>query len=257
MKAFSYKRLNDTAAAKRNFNEYFTRQNPDKIEGGDYAAYAGLLVNYPNNEALVMEYTNKAIALDTLPANKASYVATIAAAYEAQQNSKMAGIYYGKLLDVKKNISNVDIFNAGYQFYNAAMYDSTNKYFTKYTEKFPEDIMGYYMLANSNSIIDSTQTLGLAVPYYEKTIEIALKDTSAPRAIERAITSYKYFVGYHANTTHDKAKAMAAVESALVLMPNDPTLLSYKEAIKGMPDTYTAPATKTGSGGASVNKKQK
>ena len=38
--------------------------------------------------------------------------------------------------------------------------------------------MGYYMFGNANASIDSTGTLGLAVPYYQKTMEIGEADTT-------------------------------------------------------------------------------
>lgn len=253
LKAFSYKRLNDTANANKNFNLYFTNQNPDKLEGGDYAAYAGLLVNYPNNEAKVLQYTNRAIMMDTIPANKVSYVTNIAKAYEAKQDYINAALWYAKLLDVKKNFSNVDIFNAGYNYYAANKFDSSNKYFTLYTQKYPEDIMGYYMLGNASAIIDSTGALGMALPYYQKTIDIGLADTTKPQAINRVINAYKFFIGYYANTVHDNAKALEYVDKGLALIPGDPTLTSYRDVLSKMP--ANSPSKKpAGSASSSTNK---
>ncbi len=237
LKAFSYKRLNDTANASKNFNQYFATQNPEKIEGGDYAAYAGLLVNYPNNEAKVAEYTNRAVMMDTLQANKVSYIQQVAKAYDEKQNYEQAAKWYSRLLNVKKNFSNVDIFNAGYNYYAANKMDSSNKYFTLYTEKYPDDIMGYYMLGNASAIIDSTGELGMAVPYYQKTIDIALADTSKPQAKNRLINAYKFFIGYYANTIHDNAKALEYVDRGLAIMPGDETLMSYREILSKAPQT--------------------
>jgi tetratricopeptide (TPR) repeat protein len=241
LKAFSYKRLKDTANANKNFQDYFAKQNPEKLQGGDYAAYASLLVNYPGNEMKVEEFTNRAVMMDTLAANKASYITTIAKSYEEAENFEGAAKWYARLLDVKKNFTNVDIFNAGYSYYAGNRFDSSNKYFTLYTEKYPEDIMGYYMLGNGSAQIDSTGSLGLAVPYYEKTIAIGLADTTKPQAINRVINAYKFFIGYYANAKKDFPKALEYIDRGLMLVPGDATLESYKAALSKQPAKKPAP----------------
>lgn len=244
LKAFSYKRLKDTANANKNFQDYFAKQNPDKLEGGDYAAYASLLVNYPGNEMKVEEFTNRAVMMDTVTANKISYINTIAKSYEEAENYAGAAKWYAKLLDLKKNYTNVDIFNVGYSYYAGNKFDSSNKYFTLYTEKYPEDIMGYYMLGNGSAQIDSSGKLGLAVPYYEKTIEIGLADTTKSQAISRVINAYKFFIGYYANAKGDYPKALEYVDRGLMLIPGDPTLVSYKAALSKQPAKKPTPAPK-------------
>ncbi|MEX0635389.1 MAG: tetratricopeptide repeat protein, partial [Ferruginibacter sp.] len=70
IKAFAYNRLNDTINAKSSFEEYFKRQNPDKIQSGDYSAYAALLLRFPGNETMAGELVNKAVELDSIEINK-------------------------------------------------------------------------------------------------------------------------------------------------------------------------------------------
>lgn len=248
IKAFAYNRLNDTANAKSSFEEYFNRQNPDKIEGGDYSAYAALLLKFPGNEAKVGELVEKAVALDSIVDNKAAYYKSLAAAYAAQKKYKEAAEWYGKVLTVKPNYSNVDIYNTGHNYYRAGLYDSTNAKFTLYVEKYPNDILGYYMLGNSNAIIDSTSEKGLAVPYYQKVIEIGEADTSKPATKARLITAYKYFIGYEYNVKKDQAAALSYVDKALALEPSDAQLLSFKEIIsKNDPKASASTPQKSGS----------
>ncbi len=235
LKAFAYKRLNDTLNANKNFQEYFAKQDPDKLEGGDYAAYGALLVNYPGNEMKVDEYTNRAVMMDTLAANKASYMSTIAKAYADQNNNMMAAKWYSRLLDVKKGFTNVDIFNAGYNYYAANKMDSSNKYFQMYVDKYPNDIMGYYMLGNANAVIDSTGALGTAIPYYNKTIEIGMQDSTKASNVTKIMNAYKFFIGYYANVKQDNATALEYVNKGLALVPTDPQLLSFKEILSKAP----------------------
>jgi tetratricopeptide (TPR) repeat protein len=231
LKALAYNRLHDSLNAKTNYEEYFKRQSVDKIGPGDYANYAALLLKFPGNEVKAGELTEKAVALDTIEANKVNYLKSLALAYSALKNDKEAGIWYGKIIGVKKNYSNVDLFNAGYNFYASNELDSSNKYFTLYTEKYPNDMLGYYMLGNANAIKDSTGVEGLAVPYYKKTIEIGEADSTQLGVKTRLLNSYKFFVGYYYNVKKSQDSALYYVNKALSIDPSDASMISNKEFI--------------------------
>ena len=102
------------------------------------------------------------------------------------------------------------------------------------------------MVANSSSVIDSTGELGLAVPYYQKVIEIGEADTTKPAAITRLVTAYKYFVGYEYNVKKDQAAALVYVNKGLALQPDDAQLLSFKEIISKNDPKSSASAQKKG-----------
>lgn len=231
IKAFAYNRLNDTLNAKNSFEEYFKRQNPDKIQGGDYSAYAALLLRFPGNESKVGELVSKAVELDSIETNKVNYLKSLASAYDAQKKYKEAGDWYNKVLSVKKNSTKTDLYNAGYSYYRIGLFDSSNKIFTKYADLYPDDAFGYFMLGNTSAIIDSTSANGLAIPYYKKVIEIAEADITKPQAKARALTAYRYFIGYEYNINKDQAAALAYVEKALLLEPTDAQLLNFKDVI--------------------------
>lgn len=247
LKAYSYNRLKDSANAKTFFEQYFAKQSPDKIGGGDYSTYATILLKFPGNEAKAAGLIEQAVALDSIEANKVNYLKQMALAYEAQKNSLEAAKWYAKVIRVKKNYSNVDLFNAGYNFYVTGQFDSSNNYFNLYVDKYPEDILGYYMLGNANASIDSTGTLGLAVPYYKKTVEIGEADTTKANAKTRLMNAYKFFVGYYYNVKKMQDSSLIYVNKALVLDPSDAQMISNKEFIsKNDPNkpVKKAPATK-------------
>lgn len=231
LKAYAAVKLGDTTGAKNAFEKYFQIQKINKIGPRDYATYASILWGYPGNESKVAELIDKAVAADSIEANKAAYLKWLAGEYVKRKDYTEAGNLYGKVISVKPNYSNVDLFNAGYNFYVANKYDSSNRYFTLYTEKYPDDILGYYMLGNGNSAIDSTGALGLAIPYYNKTIEIGEKDTTKPNTINRLKVAYKFFVGYYFNVKKDKDSALLYANKALALDPADESMRSNKEFI--------------------------
>jgi len=231
LKAYAYNRLNDSVNAKTFFEEYLRRQNPDNIGAGDYATYAAVLYKFPGNEAKATEYINKAIASDTIEANRANYAKSVAVMFSNQNNYEEAGKWYGEVVDLKKNYSNVDLFNAGYNYYLGNMYDSSLRYFNMYIRKFPDDILGYYMVANANAVIDSTGELGLADSFYYKVIELGTADLTKANAKTRVLTAYKYFIGQQYNVKKNKDSALYFVDKALEIEPTDDQLLNFKEII--------------------------
>lgn len=244
LKALAYNKLGDSLKARDFYEEYFTRQSIDKIGPGDYASYATLLLKFPGNEDKAAELITKAVNLDTLEENKVAYLSSIANAYQDKKNYLAAGNWFNKIMDVKKNFNNVDLFNAGYAYYNGSQYDSSIKVFTRYTEKYPEDLFGYYMLGNSYSSLDTTGMLGLAVPYYQKVIEIGEADPTKPNTNTRLLVAYKYFMGYSFNVLKDQAASLAYADKALAIDPTDANVIQSREFISKNKPSGPPPAPK-------------
>ncbi|MFT3979969.1 MAG: tetratricopeptide repeat protein [Ferruginibacter sp.] len=248
LKAYSYNRLSDQSfkakdsvkgqeyllKAKDNFDEYLKRQNPDKIGAGDYSGYASILVKFPGNEEKAVDLVLKAVDMDSVEDNKIAYLKNIGSALNSQKKFGLAAKLYAKIVEIKtpkKTYSNLDLYNAGYPFYQNNQYDSTIKYFTLYTEKYPKDIFGYYMLGNASAVIDSNSTAGLAAPYYLKVVEIGEADLNASNVKPRLITAYRYFMGYEYNVKKNKAEALKYADKAVALAPEDASLKSNRDFI--------------------------
>ncbi|HMJ47075.1 MAG TPA: tetratricopeptide repeat protein [Ferruginibacter sp.] len=231
VKALAYNRLKDSVNAKANYDEYFKRQAPEKIGAGDYSSYAALLLKFPGNEVRAGELVEKAVALDTLEVNKIAYLKSLATAYEEQKKFREAADWFNKILAVKKNYGKTDLYYAGYDYFRAGYYPEAIAVFNKYTEKFPEDIFSYYMIGKANAAIDSTGALGLAVPFYQKAIEIGEKETDKEKVKNQLIGAYKFFIEYYYNQKKDQATALTYVEKALALDPTDAQLIANKDFI--------------------------
>lgn len=264
LKAYAYNRLSDQSFkakdsvkgqeylvnAKNFFEEYLKRQNPDNIGPGDYSGYADVLLKFPGNEAKAADLVSKAVALDSVVENKVSYLKSIAAAFNGAKNFAEAAKWYSRVVDVKADkASNLDFYNAGYSFYQNNQYDSTIKYFKLYSDKYPKDIFGYYMLANANAVIDSNSTLGLAAPYYQKVIEIGESDLTASNVKPRLLTAYRFFMGYEYNIKKNKEEALKYADKALGLYPDDAGLKTNRDFIQANdPNAPVKPAAKPKNG---------
>ncbi len=244
VKALAYNRLGDSLNAKKSYEEYFKKQLPSKVGAGDYSSYAMILLKFPGNEAEAAGYLEKAVALDSMENNKVSYLKTLANSYRTQKNFKESAKWFNQVLTVKKNYSNVDLYNAGYDYFRAGQFDSSVAVFSKYTAKYPDDIFGYYMIAKANGGIDTTLTTGLAASSYLKAIEVGEKIADKSKVKDQLIGAYTFMMQYSFNIKRDQATAVAYADKALALDPTDAQSIKNKEFVSKNDPNAKAPATK-------------
>lgn len=243
VKALAYNRLGDSVNAKASYDEYFKKQIPEKIGAGDYSSYATILLKFPGNEQQAAMYVNKAILLDTTESNRVSYLKALGNAYRNQKNYGESARWYNKIVDIKKNSSNLDLYNAGYDYFRAGRFDSSVIVFNKYTAKYPDDIFGYYMIAKANSGIDTTRTTGLAFNSYAKAIEVGERAPEKSKVKDQLSGSYLYMSQYYFEVKKDKATAMSYVDKALAIDPANSTAIALKDFImKNDPNARVASA---------------
>ncbi|HWH62033.1 MAG TPA: tetratricopeptide repeat protein, partial [Ginsengibacter sp.] len=146
LKAYSYDKMGDSINAKKYFDEFFSKINPDKIGPNDYATYGKVLLKIPagdslekvHNDSLAEIYIDKAVALDTVPANKLDYVKSTAESLVAAQKYAGAGKWYAKILTLKPDYGKVDLYYAGYNYYRGGNYKAADSVFKLYQTKYPE-----------------------------------------------------------------------------------------------------------------------
>ena len=247
--ALAFNRLGDSLKTKENFEEYFRRQKPEKIGSGDYAIYATNLLKFPGLEAEAGNWIEKAIALDSVEANKINYLKSMAAAYESRKQFREAGDWYSRILTIKSGFGKTDLYNAGYSYFRSGAYPEAISVFNKYVEKYPDDIFGYYMIAKSNAGIDTTSALGLAVPFYE--LAISKGQTDSVKNKDKLLVAYKYLTEYYYNIRKSKDTALYYIDKALILSPEDEELGKIREfisksdpAARKKPAPTTSPANK-------------
>lgn len=240
IEAYAYNKMGDSVNAKAKFEKYFQIADTATIGMGDYSTYAMVLLKFPGNDSIAGTYVDKAVALDTLEANKVTYIKAMAGNFEAQKKYKEAGDWYTKLVSIKKVPTKTDLYNAGYNYFRSGNYDSAITQFDVYSAKFPDDAFSYYMKGKAKWAVDSTMSKGLANADFEKAIAVGQGDRVKYKP--QLIGSYKYFVAYLANIKKDKAGAIAYCDSVLALDPADADALNNKTLISNM--NMNAPAPK-------------
>ncbi len=231
LKAYAYDKLGDSTGAKAAFENYLTRQKPEKVGVTDWQTYAKVLLKFPGNDSLAALSITKAVALDTTEKGKTELLKTMATYYEGQKMYKQAGDWYNRIVKEKANPSKTDLYYAGYNYFRSGNYDSSINVFNTYTQLFPDGAFGYYMLGKSKWAIDSTLELGLANDDFQKAIEVGLTDSV--KFQPQLVGSYKYFVVYNVYKK-DKAAALAYCDKILSLDPADSETTSNKAAIEKM-----------------------
>lgn len=223
LKAYAYDKLNDSANARKNFEEFFARVNPDNIGPKDYATYGKVLLSYPDQTAKATEYINKAIELDTVPQNKLNYVKDIAKNLYDKKDYAQAGKWYTKVLQMDTGYGKVDLYWAGYSDYLGNNYKQADSVFHIYQEKYPDDVLGFYLGARSREAMDTTGEKGLAKPLYEKIIAIADTIANKDSIKARLIPAYRYMVAYYYNIEKNVDSAYFYNQKVLQVDPNDAT----------------------------------
>jgi tetratricopeptide (TPR) repeat protein len=194
-----------------------------------YLEYAKNLLKIPGNELKAGNVIDKIVALDSVEANKISFLKLMAQAYEARKQFREAADWYAKIVQINKSPSKFDLNTVGFNYFKAGAYPEAAAAFTFSTTKFSDDPYAYNMIGKSNWAIDTTMELGLANPAFEKTIQLALVDSLKYKP--QLINAYKYFVAYHANVKKDNKIALEFTNKILSIEPNDAEAKIYLEAL--------------------------
>lgn len=228
--AYSAMKSNDTLKALEYANQYFSKEQPAKLIAADFELRAILTEAQPGAEKGAIDYYSIATEMDTLIANKIKYAtAIVKLAKKADMASKQA-YWLGKLYQWKEKTNNIDLFNWGLAHYTAAEYPQSDSVFTLYTERYPEDIFGYYWRAQANAAIDTALTEGLAVPHYQKVTEIGEIDKEKNKKM--LLKAYGYLGGYEANIRNDYVRSLMWFEKYLELDSENADAKRYAETLQ-------------------------
>jgi Putative Zn-dependent protease, contains TPR repeats len=231
IKAYAYDKAGDSLNAKNAFESLFQKLPADQLGPKDYSTYGKTLLKFPGSEAQAGTYIEKAIALDSLEADKIDDISSIAQSYLASKNYLEAGNWYRRVLTVKQNFGKVDLYNAGYNFYKGGDYKTADSIFNVYAEKYPTDVFGWFMRARASEGLDSTGANGLAKPYYEKVIQLTDTAVDKEKVKSQLISAYKYMVAYYYNVKNDRTTALQYTDKILALDPADATALANRTAL--------------------------
>jgi Flp pilus assembly protein TadD len=237
LKGYAYDKLNDSVNAVQAFKKFFELEKPEKIGPTDIETYSKNLLKFPGNEDLVGTLVDKGVAMDTSEAGKVALLKGMATRYEGIKNYATAADWYKKILNVKRNPTKTDIFNAANNYSRGGNYRASLDGWSMYTAKYPNETYGYYMTAVTQAKIDTTMELGLAAPGYQKVVDLgeAQWATDSVKVKAHLLNAYKYFIQYQANVKKDKKAAADFCAKYLAKEPADAEVVNIQKLL-------TAPA---------------
>lgn len=254
--AYSYSDQGDSVNAKKWLDDYFAKQKPEGFVPMDYSFRAQTLAKFPGNDAEAFKSFEKAIQMDTAVQNKLVLMNQASDLAKKLNNRAEQAKWLGMIYRTDPRATKTDLYNYGFAYYQAKVYDSAAAIFDQYKQKYPDEVFGYFWGGRSRAAIDTTAELGLALPDYEKLAEVAKKSDSV-KYKSMIIESYMYLAGYSNNVKKDKEAAISYLQKVLDIDPANATAKQYIDVLSKQPaqkptQQKQPPATKPKTGGGST-----
>jgi tetratricopeptide (TPR) repeat protein len=205
---------NDNAAAIQSLNTFFTTVGNNKIYPSDYD-YMVRAAKATNNNDLTTKYMEEWGKIDStklveiLDQKAKNY-------YEAKMYKEAAEAYKAKVAKAKPNY--LDYYYWGMSHLKNKEYNQADAVFAEYDKIWPSDPTGSYYRAKCQEYNDPDRSLGLAKPYYEKTIEIA---KAKPDKYLRNLTDAYLYLAYYHQAKGDIATARTHYQKVLEYEPTN------------------------------------
>jgi Flp pilus assembly protein TadD len=237
---YSYLGSKDTATACKYSNEFFAKANEEDILGQDYLAQASSCGK--SDPALLQSAIMKAVSMDSVLSrqvillNDAAKDAKAAGqrVLEAELN-KMSFKLRGEQVNATELINDIALpYFFGGDYVRA---DSAAK---EYIKLAPDSIYGHYWSALAQERIDTAMTQGLAMPAYQKVLEIAMKDKV--RLKSQGVRAAQLLAIYHFNVKNDKATALNFTQQGLEIDPTNANLQNIKNTLEAPARPAAKPA---------------
>jgi tetratricopeptide (TPR) repeat protein len=222
--AFALMEQNKDEEAIRILEQYFQKADPKDIEPSDYVPYGKLLLKL-KQDSLANEVFARGIRIDTARQEKELHELQ-AETYRKRQKFAEAAQAYRELIEVKENLeeppSPYDFFWLGWTSYYNTEFVQADSALTKLTELQPESSLGYLWAAKARQQIDSTGEHALALPMYQKYLELALENPESQQKEKKNIIEAYDYLGTHALQHKDNvAEATDYFKKILALDPNN------------------------------------
>jgi tetratricopeptide (TPR) repeat protein len=220
--AYCYFETKNYPKALESIETFFKNTTPEKIINSDYVYYGDILSKSKKDSLAIIQY-NK--ALEQNPENYDMY-SKIADSYKALKKSDLSIEWYNKKWKLgKMNVA--DYYKLGSTYYGQAqtlladsLYKMADSCFAQITKVQPNFQGGKAMLwrGRCNSGLDPESTKGLANPYYDAFVKIAITDSV--KNAKDLIEAYKYFQYYYTKL-NDYCTAITYIQKIIWTDPED------------------------------------
>lgn len=242
--AYSHQDLKDTTQACQASNQFFERAaaTGEEILANDYLLHAKICGR--GNPDIVQADIMKALAIDTLRSRQIAVLNDAIRSARAERNYGLEGnlMLMSHRLREGTTANPADLFYIGTLFYYADQFPTSDSVMSAYITSFPDTLQGYYWRGLVRSRIDTSMTQGLAVPDFEKTLQLGEADKV--RFKSQAAQSAYVLAAYHVNAKRDRAAALEMIKKGLEFDPENAALLRLNEQLTPKQTQPAKPAAK-------------
>jgi tetratricopeptide (TPR) repeat protein len=212
--------------AQKILDRYLQQAKPEDVSADDYAYYGKLLVEL-KQDSLANENFAKSLDLDSA---QADVLQLHGDTYFKRKKFQESAEAFKQLMSIRKQPLSQDLWSLGRAQYYSGNYPAADSAFTQLSEKQPKVTHGYLWAAKARAQIDSTGSSGIAVPMYEKFIEIA---SQAPEKNKKdLIDAYDYMGQYALHKKDNVAEAKTWFEKILTLDPTNARAKEFMNVLK-------------------------
>ncbi len=215
--AYSYYETEDYPKGLLMIRKLFDLVPEEKRAAYDFEYYGKLLVAV-NEDSLGIIQLRKAYGLDP---NRTELLSEIANAYYKIKNYPEAVKAMNEKIATGKEPKALDYFILGKSYYFNAQFMEADTAFSRLNEVSAKYASGWLWRAKANTHIDSTSEAGLAKPYYEKYIEIAMADSMNISKYHSGLVEAYGYLAYYYILMKDNANALLFLQKKSEL-PLDP-----------------------------------
>jgi tetratricopeptide (TPR) repeat protein len=243
MIAYSLLEKGDSLGARPYVEQYFSKVDPEDIIGQDRIMQADAYAS--DNPAAAREAYYQAAKMDSVLANQLKILNQGIERFKKSGHRILEGDLRLLAYQLKGDKAHpAELFPIGTSYYYGGTFVRADSVFTAYAAALPDSVYGHFWSAQSKAQMDTTMEQGLAIPMYQKTLEVAEKNKIHLKSF--GVRAAGYLAGYYNNIKKDKETALGYINRGLALDPENTTLLSYKRALEAKP-TPTRTSTSSNS----------
>lgn len=228
---YSQAALKDSAKALQSLHRYFKAESDSNVIAKDYEMLASLYAAQGQTDSAATAFA-KAATLVQDSTETYPYYKNLVDLYKEEKDFSNEAKWSGMFYTGNPKATNVDLFNWALAHYRAEEYAAADSVFGMYVNKYPEQSFGYYWQARANAARDTGMKEGLAIPHYQKLVELLQKEEPSESNKKWMMEAYNYMAAYETNTTKNYDAAIDYFDKVLELNPEDTDAKKYKAMLE-------------------------
>ncbi len=141
--AYNYLRKGDSLSSKKYIEEFLATAPASDIQASDYKLGVEVLTKFPGNETVASSYIEKALAVDTVKANRVAFINAAADMFGKAKSYQAQLSWMKKGMELKGELTEFDYYKLTSSAFAAKAYDQVIEFAKPYMAAFPDKPQPY------------------------------------------------------------------------------------------------------------------